>query len=213
MNARLGDLLLFAQRNAFRDMGSGFRDKREHFDPTDLIFWVGALVGVFVTLAILARVIARREQRQVYNSPRALFRSLCAAHNLDRRDRAVLRKLARHHGLVQPARLFVEPARFDAAKLDAKLGPLHPQIQSLRERVFATPANDIQPATESAAANEMRQAIVAVHSAAEAAAGTGAEREQASDPTTAAATRGKPVVMVMVPQMPSSFAIDAVPTP
>ena len=208
MNARLGDLLLFAQRNAFRDMGSSFRDKREHFDPTDLIFWVGALVGVFVTLAILARVIARREQRQVYNSPRALFRSLCAAHNLDRLDRAVLRKLARYHGLVQPARLFVEPARFDAAKLDAKFGPLHHRIQSLGERLFAVSTSDTRPATASAAATEMRQAIAAVHSAAEAAAVVGA----APATTPAAVVPGKQPAMVMVPQMPSSFAIDAVPT-
>lgn len=104
MNSQLTDLLLFAQRNAFRDMGAGFRDKREHFDPTDLIFWSGGVVGVFVTLAILAKVIARREQRQVYNSPRALFRVLCKLHNLDRHEWAVLRKMAQRFGLEQPDR-------------------------------------------------------------------------------------------------------------
>ena len=206
MNARLCDLLLFAERNAFRDMGGGFRDKREHFDPTDLIFWVGALVGLFVTLAVLARVIARREQRQVYNSPRALFRALCAAHNLDRRDRAVLRKLARHHQLSQPARLFVEPARFDVAKLSAALGPLRGRIQSLGERLFAVPKGDTQSATEGAVGSEMQMAIDSVQSAAAAA------TAQALDAVPAAMTSGKQPVMVMVPQMPSSFAIDAVPT-
>jgi hypothetical protein len=204
MRAQLLDMLLWAQRNPFREMGDGFRDKREHFDPTDLIFWVGALVGLFATLAILARVIARREARQVYNSPRALFRALCAAHQFDRHDRAVLRKLARHYGLDQPARLFVEPERFADAGKNPDLNHMRERIAEIGKRLFVIPADEAPETTKDAAASELRKAIDSVQSAAAAAVSTQATNgESKTSPQP-----GKQPVMVLVPQMPSSFAMD-----
>lgn len=204
MRQPLLDMLLWAQRNPFREMGDGFRDKREHFDPTDLIFWVGALVGLFATLAILARVIARREARQVYNSPRALFRALCAAHELDRHDRAVLRKVARHYGLAQPAQLFVEPERFAAAGKNSDLNHLREHISDICRRLFAISADSAPISTKDAAASELRKAIDSVQSAAAAAVNT----QAANSASKSAPQPGKHPVMVLVPQMPSSFAMD-----
>lgn len=81
---------------------------------------VGA-VAVAVAVAVLwagTRLFSSREQR-IVNSPPRLFRELCRAHRLSRRQVKLLQLLASLHGLDQPARLFLEPACFDAANAPA----------------------------------------------------------------------------------------------
>jgi hypothetical protein len=128
-------LLLFAERNVFRDLGSGFRTKRENFQPSDLIPWIVVSAVVIGGLAILARVMARRE-KQAFDSPRALFRELSRAHGLDFANRQLLRRLARSAGVKQPARLFLEPQRFEPTNLPKDLQEKWPAIESLRARLF-----------------------------------------------------------------------------
>src|SRR5688500_7467423 len=72
---------------------------------------VGA-VTVAIAVAVLwagTRLFSSREQR-IVNSPPRLFRELCRAHRLSRRQVKLLQLLASLHGLDQPARLFLEPA-------------------------------------------------------------------------------------------------------
>jgi hypothetical protein len=129
------NFLLLAERNVFRDLGSGFRTKRETFQPSDLIAWIIVAVMVITVLAILARVVARRE-KQSFDSPRALFQELCRAHRLDFANRQLLKRLARAAGVKQPARLFLEPQRFEPRNLPKDLQEKWPIIESLRSRLF-----------------------------------------------------------------------------
>jgi hypothetical protein len=135
INLFANNLLLLAERNVFRDLGSGFRAKRETFQPSDLIPWIIVTAIVIGGLAILARVVARRE-KQAFDSPRALFRELSKAHGLDFTSRRLLRRLARVAGLKQPARLFLEPQCFEPTDLPKDLQEVWPSIESLRARLF-----------------------------------------------------------------------------
>lgn len=138
MNAFSNATLLLADRSSiFRDMGSGFREKRETFDPTDLLWWIFVAVLVIAVFGILATILARRDKRRLFNSPRALFNALCHAHGLDRASRALLKQLAVSQRLTPPARLFLEPDRFDPVTLPAELQPQREAYIALRKRLFA----------------------------------------------------------------------------
>lgn len=143
MNAITCRLILLADRSSvFRDMGSGFREKRESFEPTDLLWWLFVAVLVLAAFGIIARILANQDKRRLYNSPRALFRELCAAHGLDRAQRSLLKQLAGSQRLPSPIRLFLEPERFEPAMLAAELRPYQAAISALRERLFAAPATE-----------------------------------------------------------------------
>ncbi len=141
------ELVLLAQRSSlFRDMGSGFREKREHFDATDLFFWFLIVIGIFVALGILARVLGRHDKHRLYNSPRALFRALCRAHALDRRDRRLLLQIAKSEQLNPPARLFLEPACFQLSRLGPEFQSRRTAIEDLAKKIFAAapPADPVK---------------------------------------------------------------------
>jgi len=135
----LTHLGLWAERSMLRDMGSGFREKREHFDATDLLFWFLLVIGIFVALAVLARILGRHDKHRLYNSPRALFRSLCRAHELDGAARRLLRQIARSQGLAPPARVFLEPACFEATRTSPELQHRQADINRLAKQLFAAP--------------------------------------------------------------------------
>jgi hypothetical protein len=132
-----GELGLLAQRSVLRDMGSGFREKREHFDATDLFFWFLIVVGIFVALGVLARILGRHDKHRLFNSSRALFRSLCRAHDLDRSARRLLVRIARAQGLSPPARLFLEPACFEPEQLGPAFQTREAEIRRLAKKLFA----------------------------------------------------------------------------
>ena len=136
----LNNVYLLADRSLFKDMGSGFRAKREHFDASDLFLWFGIVIGVFVVIGIIAKVVARRDKRQLYNSPRGLFRALCRAHGLDRPSRRLLARIARAQELTQPARLFLEPERYSEAKVSEQFREERAAIELLRKKLFEIPA-------------------------------------------------------------------------
>jgi hypothetical protein len=142
------NLLLLAGRNVFRDLGSGFRTKRETFQPSDLIPWIIVTAIVIGGLAILARIMARRE-KQAFDSPRALFRELSRAHGLDFANRQLLRRLARTAGVKPPARLFLEPQRFEPTSLPKDLQEKWPAIEALRARLFGQGPQEGSAATPS----------------------------------------------------------------
>lgn len=141
MNTFACRMLLLADRSTiFRDMGSGFREKRESFDPTDLLWWLFVAVVVIAVFGVVARILANQDKHRLYNSPRALFRALCQAHGLDRTDRGLLKQIASSQRLSTPARLFLEPERFEPSMLVADLRSHREAILVLRNRLFAQPA-------------------------------------------------------------------------
>ncbi len=145
----LQSYLLFAERSMFRDMASGIRDRREHFDPLDLLPWVVVAVVLIGGLALLSRYLNRQDKRRLYNNPRALFRTLCKAHDLDRPSRRLLKQLAKAHDITEPAQLFLDPERFDVTLLGSDLRRQQPAIVALGRKLFAQ-----EPRPRAAAAAE-----------------------------------------------------------
>jgi hypothetical protein len=137
MNSLAVKLVLLADRTSiFRDMGSGFREKRESFDPTDLLWWLFVAVLVLAAFGVVACILAKQDKRRLFNSPRALFNALCKAHELNHSSRGLLKQLARAQHLTVPARLFLEPSRFEPAMLSPELRPQREAIIALRQRLF-----------------------------------------------------------------------------
>ncbi len=71
------------------------------------------------------------------NRPLGLFISLSRAHALSWSDRWLLWQLARSHRLRAPARLFLEPERFDASRLPPAMRRHAARLEGLQERLFA----------------------------------------------------------------------------
>ena len=101
---------------------------------------VGAIAAV--SLVIIATIwltitylrVRRRQQR---NSPWRLFGDLCSAHQLTRRQRHVLKRLAHQYNLDQPAMLFVEPKWWEPDQLGATWARHLPELRRIRLRLFS----------------------------------------------------------------------------
>jgi hypothetical protein len=141
----IGSTLLLADRHLFHDMGAGFREKQERFDVTDVLLWILLPIVFFVAVGLLARLLARGDKHQLFNSPRTLFRTLCRAHQLDRPARSLLTQIARVEGIEQPARLFLDPQCFRRQPLHPALEGKRAAIEALAARLFPlapSPASD-----------------------------------------------------------------------
>jgi hypothetical protein len=132
----IGAALLLADRQLFHEMGAGFREKRQQFDAMDVLLWILLPVGFFVCVGLLARILARGDKHQLFNSPRRLFRTLCRAHQLDRPARWLLVQIARAEGIEQPARLFLDPQCFRRAQEHPDLEAKRAAIKTLATRLF-----------------------------------------------------------------------------
>ena len=136
-------LMLLAAGPRWRSMGSGFRGRRARLDSSDLITGLVIFAGIVVAVILLSRFMARQDGRKHYNSPRALFRSLAKAHGLDWASRRLLRQVARWQRLAHPARLFLEPSRYDPVNLSPQLRERLGEIHALRDRIFAATIEDL----------------------------------------------------------------------
>jgi hypothetical protein len=128
--------IVLADSARWESMGSGFRGRSARLDRDDLITGVLLLVGVCVAIAVLKKLLDRHERRRGYNSPRALFRALCKAHELDGASRRLLRQMASCQGLQHRSRLFLEPDRFDVGRLGPPLQARGEEVMALRDRLF-----------------------------------------------------------------------------
>jgi hypothetical protein len=135
-------LVLWADLSLLRGMGSGFRGKKATLDTKDLLIWVGIVAGVAIVVWFLSQLLSRQERVRRFNSPRALFRILCRAHELDRASKSLLKRLARYHQLSHPARLFLEPQRFELDGLGPEWVSQREPLAVLRERLFAAPIGE-----------------------------------------------------------------------
>ncbi len=144
---------VLADRGMLREMGSGFRDRSEHFELIDLWPWIVGFVALVGALVALQRWLTRNDAQTFYSSPRALMRSLCQTHGLSRADQRLLLLIARTRGIAAPACLFLDPAAFEVSDV----GPIdlahHAEaITALKARLFASDA-----ITAPAEANDVAQ--------------------------------------------------------
>jgi hypothetical protein len=112
----------------------------DHQQPADGMSQTLVVVGMAILVALIFLIwlrANRRERREFQSDSSArLFRELCRAHNLNRADRRLLKRLAVSSGLASQALLFVEPQHFDSANLPRGLQASGNDLQRLRERLF-----------------------------------------------------------------------------
>lgn len=124
-----------AQASPVMHLGDRFRPGQAGGGAAMWLTLLMAAAGLaLVWLAIQA--LSRHRQR-LRHSPWRLFRDLCAAHRLTRRQRQLLRRLAQAQQLSQPAVLFLDPRAWDLAPL----GPLDPRtrhdLETLQRELLA----------------------------------------------------------------------------
>ena len=119
-------------------MGNRFRHGSDAGDSTTFIIFVSVLVTILVVALVAARIVAVRNAPG-YFSQNGLFRELCRVHGLDWASRRLLMRLAHYQNLEDPARLFIEPARFQSEQLDGPLAEFRSQLQSIAGVIFAPP--------------------------------------------------------------------------
>ena len=127
---------LLAKEGRYMHMGRRFRRGSSSIDTADLVALLGIIAMVVAIAWLAARYIKLREKRNA-SSAQHLFHELCRAHRLDWSSRKLIQSLARAHGLADPARVFVEPHRFNADKLGSAFANYEPRLAELRQQLFA----------------------------------------------------------------------------
>lgn len=131
-----GVILPLAQIDKWREMGRDFQSDHSKLAPQLIAASLLVLALVVVFLWLLTRLMNRQEGRRLFNDPKQLFRNLCRAHMLGRVDRRLLLQIGRIQQLGQPASLFLEPDRFDAALQLPAFDGQEQAIKALRDRLF-----------------------------------------------------------------------------
>jgi hypothetical protein len=129
---------LLAQIQRFDGLRERFSGPRAQFGLDDAATALAVIAALAFVLYCVNRWHSRHSGRQSFNSPKAMFRELCKAHKLDRKARQLLKQVARWQGLAHPARLFVEPERFETINLSPQLERRSAELQKLRAKLFAT---------------------------------------------------------------------------
>lgn len=149
MNALLG--ILLAQRSRLDNLSDAFRTRPNSTDRDDVLLGLLIVAALVVGIWGLSRLLASRERHQVYSNPRRLFKSLCKAHRLRWSEQWLLWRVARFQRLGDPARLFLEPERFEEANLSQPLRAQIARLKELRNRLFAKPAAKVPEPSRTAA--------------------------------------------------------------
>ena len=118
--------------------------------PIDINALLMVLAGMLVLVLAVWAFAAwqKRRESRVIDSPRALFRELCAAHGLIRDDRELLYDIAQWYGLSDPVQLFLEPQRLQSAEMHTALD-CETEAKELFSRLVAveTPQEPAAPTT------------------------------------------------------------------
>jgi hypothetical protein len=129
-------VVLLARTRDLRSMSEGFRSVGFDDKAFETLVVAGALIAVCLTLLLVGRFFRRFEGLKSYDSPPELFRELCRVHRLDWSSRRLLRRLAAEWEMTSPALLFVEPERFNAARLPEDWQQHAQHLERLRQKLF-----------------------------------------------------------------------------
>ncbi len=110
--------------------------RRPKIDTGELAVYLAITVGLIVAVCAISYFGTRLRHNWRYKSPLALFLGLCRTHKLDVGSKKLLRQVAQHHKLAQPARVFTEPQWIDKASLSGTLRSQSMKLGILRERLF-----------------------------------------------------------------------------
>lgn len=99
----------------------------------------GAILCLLLLAAIVLVVVGSTSKGKRLYDHRALFESLCRAHQLDRKSRRLLCEVAEFHALSQPGRLFIERHWLFPMNLSPQLKSRSAELAALRRRLFHAP--------------------------------------------------------------------------
>jgi hypothetical protein len=137
MPASIQLLLLIAQSSQWRHFGyRKFEGTYFEANSGEAIACLAITAALLVGLIVWHYYSARAKGRLPSNSPRALFRELCRAHNLDRRERRLLQRLTSARRIASPAALFVQPEYFEEFDLPDDLRDQAADLERLSTRLF-----------------------------------------------------------------------------
>jgi hypothetical protein len=141
--------LLLAAKTRLEGLSSAFRGRRARLEPSEVFRGAAVLLAVLVAAFAVTRLVMAC-RRHIRRNPWWLFLALCRAHRLRWRQRWLLWQVAKHQRMEHPARLFLEPARFEPAGLGPGLRRRVAELRGVRDQVFAGLAEPIPRTTESA---------------------------------------------------------------
>ena len=127
---------LLADAEMFRSLNQQFSGQNFRFGWSHVAV-ILLIVAAAASIIWLLNRLSRDDRQQIRNNPRGLFRELCRAHGLSLTHRRLLDQLASYQQLADPARLFLEPERFEPARLGPVLEPHQARFAALRDRLFA----------------------------------------------------------------------------
>jgi hypothetical protein len=128
--------ILAADASTMWRLGDRFPQGGSQFNWPSVAIVAGIAVAVVLAAWLVLRWLSLHERR-ITNSPRRLFKELCAVHRLSYRERSLLARLAQHHRLALPGVLFVEPALWNSDQLGSGWQARTVELDSLRKRIFA----------------------------------------------------------------------------
>jgi len=106
-------------------------------NSTRLMLIAVGFVAVLFLVGALCCFSESRRRHAAFHSPRRLFFALVKAHRLSILDAWLLWRAACACHLEDPARLFLEPERFDPQALPRRLARHSGRLASLKNRLFA----------------------------------------------------------------------------
>jgi|GEM_PF-1566639 len=106
-------------------------------NSTRLMLIAVGFAAVLLLVGALCCFSESRRRHAAFHSPRRLFLALVKAHRLSILDAWLLWRAASACQLEDPARLFLEPERFDPQALPRRLARHSGRLASLKNRLFA----------------------------------------------------------------------------
>ncbi len=131
----LSPFLLIAQQNRNDSLSESFR-AHAGVGRDDVLLGLLIVAALVAGLWAISRLLGLRRRRRGYRNPRQLFAELCKAHQLNWSDRSLLGRMARHHRLTDPARLFLETQYWDEQSLGPAFALEFVRLRTLRKQVF-----------------------------------------------------------------------------
>jgi hypothetical protein len=140
--------MLLAQGGGLEDFARGLKGNRFRFDSENIAAALLAVAGIALAVWILWYLVRLQERLGGRPRPWRLFLSLCRAHRLRWGQRWLLWRVARVEDLRDPACLFLEPERLEAARLGPAFAGRQPELSRIRDCLFGqleSPQGDQDP--------------------------------------------------------------------
>lgn len=145
MNLIALQFILLAERANWKSLGDGLSGDGAMLSTNELLGLCALAVGIVVLVSVLSKLSKMADSKKPYNEPKRLFRELCDAHQLSRKDRGALKNLAEYLQLSQPALLLVQPDSFPVQDWPAswpsswpsKLAADAERLDAIYDRLFA----------------------------------------------------------------------------